>query len=473
MRMRILLTVLFLSFFLENTLVANANEQSMMLNINENASSFKNVSTLQKTVTYEDNSFFFVREVDFKTTNLYTTSFKVKGTKGTYSYFDKNKKMITKPLANGTLPMTDMIVIDTDQYHMFLGQPYMYKPLGQGVIQATNSPATMKISKQSDAWVVTYSFKPQKTIENGLLYGVGSSKLLIDVKNPSTINVWKNYDFTQKAKLGIDGYYYECPPTYKPYAKGAYWNSPSMYLINAMVKNGGSPLSDILATSYLSIAENNINQEGFIPSQPESKWLKETYDIGSGFFDTRFNADMIEIYMLAYQKFGIESYQIAYLELSNYYLRHGENNHVEMYLSSENADSEENLPGWLIEDYGSGDSLINTHTALNHQLQAIHVFLNLYQLEGEDLYLDYAYKMIRGIEYTQNQWIMPDRNLEYAYMPDGQMGYVDYEYLTYNDFYKVQKDLVAITGTRNIIFDILMDSKREWMNANNISNYNQ
>lgn len=473
MKIRILLTVLFLSVFFNNTLVANANDQSMTLNLKENAVSFKNVSTLQKTVTYADDSFFFVRSIDFKTTNLYTTSFKVKGTKGTYSYFDKNKNMVTKSLSSGILPKTGMIFIDTDQYHMFLGQPYMYKSLGFGTIQETNSLATMKITKQSDAWVVTYSFKPQKTIEEGLMYGVGSSKLLIDVKDQSTINLWKNYDFTQKAKLGIDGYYYESPPTYKPYAKGAYWNSPSMYLINAMVKNGGSLLSDIIATAYLSIAENNINQEGFIPTQPESKWLKDTYGIGSGFFDTRFNADMIEIYLLAYQKFGIESYQIAYRELANYYLRHGVDNHVEMYLSSENADSEENLPGWMVEDYGNGDSLVNTHTALNHQLQAIHVFLNLYQLEGDDMYLDYAYKMIRGIEYTQNQWIMPNRNLEYAYMPDGKMGFVDYEYLTYNDLYKVQNDFTAITGARNESFDVLMDSKKEWMDANNISSYRQ
>jgi hypothetical protein len=473
MKIKLLLTVLILSLFLKHTVVANANEQSMTLNMKEDTAVFKNVSTLQKTVTYDDDSFFFVRSVDFKTTNLYTTSFKVKGTKGTYSYFDKNKKMITRPLANGILLKTDMIIIDTNEYHMFLGQPYMYKVLGQGVIKETNSLATMKISKQSDDWVVTYSFKPQKTIEKGLLYGVGSNKILIDVKDQSTINIWKNYDFTKKAKLGIDGYYYECPSSYTPYEKGAYWNSPSMYLINAMVKNGGSPLSDILATAYLSIAENNINQEGFIPSQPESNWLKETYGIGGGYFDTRYNADMIEIYLLAYQNFGIESYQIAYLQLANYYLKHGENNHVELYLSSENADSQENLPGWLVEDYGNGDNQINTHTALNHQLQAIHIFLKLYELEGDQVYLDYASKMIRGIEYTQNQWIMPNRNLEYAYMPDGQMGYIDYEYLTYNDFYKVQNDLIAVNGTRNFSFDILMGSKREWMKANDISNYSQ
>jgi hypothetical protein len=79
--------------------------------------------------------------------------------------------------------------------------------------------------------------------------------------------------------------------------------------------------------------------------------------------------------------------------------------------------------------------------------------------------------MINGVKITRDRWIMPDGNLEYAYMPDGSMGLVDYDYLTYNDLLNVQEDLVRIKGQGDQDLQILMESKRLWMDRNNVSGY--
>jgi hypothetical protein len=56
-------------------------------------------------------------------------------------------------------------------------------------------------------------------------------------------------------------------------------------------------------------------------------------------------------------------------------------------------------------------------------------------------------------------------------MPDGSMGLVDYDYLTYNDLLNVQEDLVRIKGQGDQDLQILMESKRLWMDRNNVSGY--
>ncbi|KUG04613.1 hypothetical protein ASZ90_017974 [hydrocarbon metagenome] len=97
--------------------------------------------------------------------------------------------------------------------------------------------------------------------------------------------------------------------------------------------------------------------------------------------------------------------------------------------------------------------------------------LAVYLQDRNEEYLELADRMILGITNMRDRWIMPDGNLEYAYLVDDSMGFVDYTYLTYNDLFKVQLLLEQINGTRNADLDVLMKSKRTWMNANSSSDY--
>lgn len=95
----------------------------------------------------------------------------------------------------------------------------------------------------------------------------------------------------------------------------------------------------------------------------------------------------------------------------------------------------------------------------------------LYETEKNPEYLDFAKKMINGIKITWDRCIMEDGNLEDAYLPDGTMELVVYEYLTYNDLLNFHEALVSIKGQGDICLQILMESKKLLMDSNNVSRY--
>jgi len=53
------------------------------------------------------------------------------------------------------------------------------------------------------------------------------------------------------------------------------------------------------------------------------------------------------------------------------------------------------------------------------------------------------------------------------------MGFKDYDYLTYNDLLNVQDDLMRIKGQRDPDLDVLIQSKKFWMDANGITGYKE
>lgn len=419
---------------------------------------------IQRNVSYNNSGYFYIRKIDFKVSDkVYQTSFIIPGTTGTIRYANSNNELVEAPLAEGFLPTDVMLHIQTDKYNMLLGQGYTYKDMGSGTIESVSSKA-MYAKKQNENWLITYTYNMQKDCF-GILWGMGSNKELINFKDENQIKVWSNYDLDKKARLGYEGYYYKSPDSYVPYTENSYWRIPTSYITNSLVKTGGSLAADIMGNALLIIAKDAQSNDGYFPSLPNSNWLAKDYNIGAGFFDTRFNADTMETYIIAYQKYKNPMYREVYLKMADYYLAHGGNNHYPSFDAT-------GIEGWLVEDYSyNNNHLIQTHVSLNHQLQAIHVFLMLYEIEREQKYLDFTNKLLYGIKNTRDKWIMPDSNLVYAYMANGEMGLNDYPFLTYNDLYNVQSDLFRLYGTRDADLDKLMEAKKIWMDNNNISGY--
>lgn len=417
----------------------------------------------QREYRLPDKGWFFLRKINSSVDGVYMTSFEVPGENGVLRYFDSGKNYIETPLTDGVLPSGSMLFISTDRYNYILGQPYSYKDLGAGTVQSliTN---TVSISKRDGKWLVTQRFK---LIPGGfgIMWGVGSPTPLVDFNSNYPRTIWNNYDLDKSARLLYDGYYYESPSSYFPYAPGSFWRIPSDYLTNSMIKTGGSPASDILGNSLLRIAHRNINEDGYLPSIPRSLWLYSDYGIDGGFFDTRFNADTIETNIVAYRKFGDPVFRDASIKLAEYYMMHGTTRKIVNYDSFENE-------GWLVEDYYGADGH-PTHISLNHQLQAIHAFYMLYEDVNDERYLEFADKMLQGIKNTTSMWIKQDGNLEYAYLQNGEMGFKDYDYLTYNDLLNVQDDLFRIKGKKDPDLDLLIQSKKLWMDTNGIFGYRE
>lgn len=413
---------------------------------------------IQNNFNYDGLGHFYIRKIESNKAYKYSTGFYLPGEFGTLSYFDNNKKLITTPLKNGLLPKDRILFLSTDKYNLVIGQGYSYKDLGKGTVESIKS-LPISIKKVGDRFLINYSYELKNT-DFGILWGIGSEKTLVDLNNPNMTLIWGNYDLDLNARLLYEGYHYKSPSSYVPYTTNSYWRIPSSYITNSLIKTGGSLASDILGNSLLHIASKNILDTGFLPTLPRSNWLYNDYGIGDGFFDTRFNADTIVTNIVAWRKFGDPLYRESYLRLSDYYIKHVENNHYSFFDATGNE-------GWLVDDYFYPNTN-RTHVSLNHQLQAIHVFYMLYETEKNPEYLSIADKMLTGVKASRNKWIKKGGGLEYAYMPDGSMGFVDYPYLTYNDLIDVQADLLRIKGIKDPDIEILILTKKAWMDKNGI-----
>ncbi|PKM50378.1 MAG: hypothetical protein CVV02_11405 [Firmicutes bacterium HGW-Firmicutes-7] len=454
----IVVSILFNSVFAEEKV---ANTESQMQTFTQNRDDF---SVNQKNIIYGDDSYFFVRRIDYKCNkDYYVTSFYIPGESGSIQWFDSKKQLITSELTAGNLPMNSNLYIQTEEYSFLLGQAYNYKDMGKGTRTSIEKDrAPLNIKKEGDKWLITYTYK-QNEAHHGILWGAGSKDQLIDFSNESLVKIWAGYDLCNNARFCEDGYYYKSPSVYSPTGPDAFWRIPSMYLINAFVKTGGSLASEVISNAMLVIASDNLNEQGFFPTLPQNDWLKKDYDISSGYFDTRFNADTGETYLLAYREFNNPIFREIYIKMADYYIYHALSNHYTIR-------SPGLKKGWLVQDFAHPQAIDN-HVALNHQLQAIHWFYLLYETEQDNQYLYIANLMLQGIKNTKELWVMSNNNLEYAYMPNGTMGLVDYPYLTYNDLFNVQLDLQRIKGERDVDLDYLMAHKKKWMDENGITNY--
>lgn len=418
----------------------------------------------QRQISYKGEGHFFVRRIDFDLNEgNYTTSYLIPGDKGKINYFDKNKELISTELKDGKLPLEAILIIETDKYNMIISEAYSYKDLGNGTKDSYPKVYPVEVKKQHGYWKVTYTYDNIKGY-HGIMWGVGSDKKLVDLSDGNQRKIWGNYDISNNSRLAEDGYYYKSPNSYKPYTENSFWRNPSMYVVQSWIKTGGSLASDILGRSYLLIGADNINEEGYLPTLPESNWLNTDYDIGAGFFDTRFNADIGETYLKAYKKFGYSQFRDSYLKLAKYYSTHVKNNHYKVFDSG-------GKEGWLVEDYAYKTKHKPTHVSLNHQIHAANWFLKMYEVEKEKSFEDIGLKMLNGIKITRDKWLKTDGNLHYSYGPDGIMGGKDYPYLTYNDLLLFQKTLSRIYSKSDSDIEILMTFKKYWMDKNGVTDY--
>ncbi|MDY0234960.1 MAG: hypothetical protein RBR71_02965 [Gudongella sp.] len=416
----------------------------------------------QHNFNYNGIGKFFIRKIESSKPFKYWTGYYLPGESGTLSYFDNNKQLVTIPLKDGPLPSGKILFLSTDSYNLILGQGYTYKDLGSGTVDSQSS-LPISIKKVGSSYLINYSYNLTENIF-GILWGLGSKDILVDLNKPNLNLIWRNYDFDKNARILFDGYHFKSPSSYLPHTANSYWRIPSSYLTNSLIRTGGSLASNILGNALLQIESKNIQPEGFLPTLPRSTWLYNDYGIGSGFFDTRFNADTIETNIIAWRKFRVPQYRENYLKLSDYYIKHFENNHYGFFDSMGNE-------GYLVDDYFYPRAKYS-HVSLNHQLQAIHIFYMLYETEKDIKYLNIADKMLIGIKVTRDRWIMANGNLIYAYMPDGTMGLTDYPFLTYNDLVAVQTDLQRIKGIKDPDIEVLINTKKLWMDRNNITGYN-
>ncbi len=222
---------------------------------------------------------------------------------------------------------------------------------------------------------------------------VTSQEPLLDWSNVSRyMTLWTGYANDQEGRWCFDGYYWPSPSSYIPSGENVYYPMTDAYLCKSylyfepyyrLAADLALPMLDVMAE----------RQRGFFPTQAQSVWLSNDYGIGAGFYDTRFNADLMELYCMAYVRHGL--FRDVIDRYVAFYLSHAEAHHKE----TQNG-------GRLIEDYSHPAGGKPTHTSLNHQLAEILQLYHLYDALGDGRLNTLAGQMIRAIEDTESGWPM-------------------------------------------------------------------
>lgn len=202
------------------------------------------------------------------------------------------------------------------------------------------------------------------------------------------------------------------------------------------------------------------NQYGYVPTTPGSEWLQGDYGIGPGFYDTRFNTDLLELYISATRRLGKGMFE----ETMNRYLAFFSQVADTSHIPTETG-------GWLIPDYWHPDEITAPHTSLNHQASECLALYHAADLLNRKDLRALADRMLLAIVDTGSGWVMPNHNLYYSIKPDGTYVEGDYPYLTYNDLYDLRKYLSSSERPELETLTYLMGEKLQWMQNNGVTGY--
>lgn len=352
-----------------------------------------------------------------------------------------------------------VLYLETSQESMMLSVPGVYEVDTQGCyVRALDDKApSYRIEQIEGGYRISYAFKQNETQQAQLwCYQKRGSLFSFDADTLSLL--WRN-DLTGKARLLMDGYYYEMPTAYLPTGENMYYNNAACHTGRNFLAESDSTLGT-LAYVMLHTSMGNQNEMGFVPTAPVSVWLQQDYGIGSNFYDTRFNADYFSALVTAYERFGDASMLQAAQRYAAFLLTHVPEH---SYSAGPGA--------LLLQDYWSEDMRTPTHVSLNHQLAQIEFLLKLYANTADAQVLSLAHGLLSGIENTREDWLLPDRNLVYAlHAPSGE-SLSDYPYLTYNDLFETAR-LLSQLGLDGYTFpNRLMGEKLVWMQANGVQDY--
>lgn len=419
----------------------------------------------EKTFTFINNDVFSIKRYNFNTIkdDRYSETITIPGTNFEMRYIspetgDWYMSQNPENVAKQTL------FIDTDQSSLILSIPSVYtNNKFENNTQECNPDLEEAVSitiNPDNTVSITYTFPYDTKYVGEIWYLMSTEHKLADWNNINHFNVLKN-ELAVNRRFSWDGYYFQIPYNYIPYSDTMLYRHPSNYVGASMAKYGDFLAAYDLGYVFTYTCMENQNDLGYWATGPKSGWLSEDFNIGAGFYDTRFNTDFAVNLINAYKRYNNDDFLMAVCRYAEYFIDHATNNHYE----TKNG-------GWLVEDYGYDYEHNRTHVSLNHQLAELNLLYTLYQTTREEKYKELADKMLLAIEDTKDQWVLANNNLNYAlYYMAGTNAMVDYPYLTYNDLFETQSIYKSIYGKENDVVKYLMDCKMEWMLANEVTGY--
>lgn len=416
----------------------------------------------QRIFDFPSGNWFWMKRVEFKSKqdNRYQTSFTLAGNSIEIRYLNNDKSWYMSTNPDNTSKTT--MYIDTDQASMIISVPAVYKNSFQSNTLTVCDELEQKVDvkKVEGGYQISYSF-PFDPDYVGEIWALQSKDKLANWNDSSHFAVLSQ-DLSAERRLSWDGYYFPTPYNYTPGGKNVLYRQPSNYSGASFVKYGSFPAAYELGYVSTYLCMQNQNLQGYWSTGPESEWLKNDFNIGGGFYDTRFNTDFASNLIDAYSRYNNPEFLTAVVEYCEFFVKHVQNHSY----TTKNG-------GILVEDYaGSNADYTRTHVSLNHQLAELNLLYDVYNLTNEEKYRTLADKMLLAIEDTREQWVLQNNNLNYAVEYVGEHNtMVDYPYLTYNDLYTTKKKLSVYFNVSNPTIEYLMSCKLEWMKQNNVTGY--
>lgn len=382
------------------------------------------------------------------------------GLAGTVRYYDAEGVWTETPLEAGEYRASTIEIQWEDGTVWFLYAPKSYIPRERGSLEyQPELDGCLRVSQENGRWQFTVEGSGP-VCDYTLVRGHDALLSWIHENCPDT---WQNYTQDGAGKWCFDGYYRTTPSTYTPTGDHYIYRCPASYVVRSLALAAEeNSTAAALTLAMLETLSRNQNDAGYWTTEPESHWLSKSYGVGPGFYDTRFNTDLMEIYVYVYPRFGGEFLRETMTAYASFYLSFAEGHHQE----TENG-------GWLVEDYWHPDGSEPLHCSLNHQLAECLTAFHLADVLNRQDLRDLAQRLLTAVEDTADHWIKKNQDLYYRIQPDGTYCGDDYPYLTYNDLYDLQAYLEETGQGRSEPLDRLMQSKQKWMDANGITAYKQ
>ena len=384
---------------------------------------------------------------------------------GTIWFYDaQSGTMQSRPLETGTYAENVLFLSLEDGSEYLVYTPKTYQRIENGaILHQPDCAGTLQIEAADGELILTAAgvFSETSDFCDCTVFYSPTPK-----NDPQHINScvfpFAAYTSDLEAKWCYDGYYYITPENYTPAGENCYYACAASYLLKCMANRIGlCPAADALSLAMTDTMLMSQNELGFWPTVTVSDWLRDDYGIGSGFYDTRFNTDFIQILWTISKKLGSNLYADALNAYASFYLQLAEKNHIE----TENG-------GWLVCDYWQEAEHQQTHSSLNHLMSECLALYHMNELLDRPELEELTQKELQAITDTAPGWVMENHDLHYCAFPDGTFGKEDYPYLTYNDLLAMQQYLQD-TGREAVpALDFLMREKKLWMDANGVTEYN-
>jgi len=382
---------------------------------------------------------------------------------GELRHYDRtDKQWVTQPIAAGeyALSMAELAMEDGTSILLYLPKTYLPGE-NETLTYLPEQDGLLKILQIGGRWYFSLQANHPEAACVSDFTMVQGSRPMLNWEHSYCGELWKNYTMETEGKWCFDGYYWPCPYNYVPTGENCLYCCPAAYLIKSFAYAAPvHPAAENLALAMLDTMALRQNEAGYWPTTPQSEWLSADYGVSAGFYDTRFNADLVNIYCKYYEQYGGDVLLQAMERYGAYFLDFAQRTHF-------SASS----GGWFVPDYEPFTT--TPHCSLNHLLAQCMLLYrladHLQQPELEEL----SDRMLQAVLDTEEAWIRDNGDLEYCVFPDGSFGMQDYPYLTYNDLYDMQQMLLTRNGAVSEELDRLMAQKRSWMDANGITGYKE